>query len=676
MQVKHGTLMNRCFTDFNSTGNRIRRKMKASGVVVYSFDGLNQTLNTIAFHLNNKPSIWFIANATSKNFFLQNLVSFGIYEITRTPGQAESHTLYFKGLYGDVFSQMTRSDAALITDAFSGSKSSNSFDVATSTELLSFAKGDDFPPNSFVKGFFCEDVAGSCSAYYVNTAKYYYVQSAFKVARIVSSVEYDVFVWVMLVVVLYLVYIQSRRHRRDVARYVSTMVYAKRTLSVTPLLIVSILVTFTQCGLVSGGGKKGEAPWILLASGINNDTASVDEVTTGNTVTPSSPSAPIGSIPPTGSGNNTNTNGSGGYRPLGAGGGSGGAALVPVTGMYFLHPDHLGSITMITDGRGNVIAGGNNGGKSHISYTPYGSIHRTDSSGPDITRFKFTGQEEDKESGLMYYKARYYDPMVGRFLQADSMAFPDRIMGMNRYMYTEGNPLKYGDASGHKLSTAQGWTILGALVAPQYGMSAEAGAALGAGIGRHEKLREQRERRNHQVKEIGTNIAAYYFGYRTGTLGGFGYDINRRFNTRTGLRRGLDNDIKMAAIGYMLNGEEGAQWGYLLGTLKNQQTYIDRRKKLKEVYDGINFAIDLVTIFYPGAFAAETIAQTDKAGEAGFTSAKAGGTRGLGETENFTTLAIDLCVVAATAHFDNVPNNAVDSALDRVCFYSASRTNK
>ena len=202
MQVKHGTLMNRCFTDFNSTGNRIRRKMKASGVVVYSFDGLNQTLNTIAFHLNNKPSIWFIANATSKNFFLQNLVSFGIYEITRTPGQAESHTLYFKGLYGDVFSQMTRSDAALITDAFSGSKSSNSFDVATSTELLSFAKGDDFPPNSFVKGFFCEDVAGSCSAYYVNTAKYYYVQSAFKVARIVSSVEYDVFVWLMLVVVL------------------------------------------------------------------------------------------------------------------------------------------------------------------------------------------------------------------------------------------------------------------------------------------------------------------------------------------------------------------------------------------------------------------------------------------------------------------------------------------
>jgi RHS repeat-associated protein len=444
--------------------------MKASGVVVYSFDGL--------------------------------------YEITRTPGQAESHTLYFKGLYGDVFSQMTRSDATLVASSFSGSKSSNSLDVVKSTGIFSFAKGDAFPPNSFVKGFFCEDIAGSCSDYYVNTAKYYYVRSAFRVVGIINTVEYDVFVWMMLVVVLYLVYIQSRRHRRDVARYVSTMIYAKRTLSVTPLLIVSILFTFTQCGLVSGGGKKGEAPWILLASGISNDTASVDDVATGNTVTPSSPNAPIGSIPPSISGNNTN--GSGGYRPSGAGGyngGSGGAALVPVTGMYFLHPDHLGSITMITDGRGNVIAGGNNGGKSHISYTPYGGIHRTDSSGPDITRFKYTGQEEDKESGLLYYKARYYDPMVGRFLQADSVVMPQSTFGMNRYMYVGGNPVRFGDDSGHKASNAILGAIAGYAMAGQFGLSPNEGAALGAGIGMGNKGGNNNIGRNidHGSKAIAKN---------------------------------------------------------------------------------------------------------------------------------------------------------------------------
>ena len=45
------------------------------------------------------------------------------------------------------------------------------------------------------------------------------------------------------------------------------------------------------------------------------------------------------------------------------------------------------------------------------------------------------------------------------------MAFPDRIMGMNRYMYVEGNPVKWSDRSGNKLSTSWiyvngifGWT--------------------------------------------------------------------------------------------------------------------------------------------------------------------------------------------------------------------------
>jgi RHS repeat-associated protein len=160
--------------------------------------------------------------------------------------------------------------------------------------------------------------------------------------------------------------------------------------------------------------------------------------------------------------------------------------------MYFLHPDHLGSITMITDGNGNVVTGGS--GKSHISYKPYGEIHRTDSSGPDITRFKYTGQEEDKESGLLYYKARYYDPMIGRFLQADSVIMPDEMMGMNRYMYVEGNPVRYGDASGNNLSTSQGWMLMGYLAAPQYGMKAEEVAMWGAVAGRRATIDQKRER--------------------------------------------------------------------------------------------------------------------------------------------------------------------------------------
>ncbi|MCG9876064.1 MAG: RHS repeat-associated core domain-containing protein [Leptospiraceae bacterium] len=61
----------------------------------------------------------------------------------------------------------------------------------------------------------------------------------------------------------------------------------------------------------------------------------------------------------------------------------------------------------------------------------------------------YTGQEEDRESGLIFYKARYYDAKIGRFLQSDSMAFPNQINGMNRMMYVDGNPVGYRDPSGN-----------------------------------------------------------------------------------------------------------------------------------------------------------------------------------------------------------------------------------
>ena len=108
---------------------------------------------------------------------------------------------------------------------------------------------------------------------------------------------------------------------------------------------------------------------------------------------------------------------------------------------------------MITDGFGNLITGGNMGGKSSINYKPYGEIHITDSGGPDVSKFKYTGQEEDKESGLMYYKARYYDPALGRFLQADSVVMPESTFGLNRYMYVFGNPMKFGDRGGNTPTT-------------------------------------------------------------------------------------------------------------------------------------------------------------------------------------------------------------------------------
>lgn len=69
---------------------------------------------------------------------------------------------------------------------------------------------------------------------------------------------------------------------------------------------------------------------------------------------------------------------------------------------------------------------------------------------PIKTSFAFTGREMDWESGLYYYRARYYDSSVGRFLQEDphpgELSLP--ITVVNRYAYTGNNPINFPDPSG------------------------------------------------------------------------------------------------------------------------------------------------------------------------------------------------------------------------------------
>ncbi len=61
--------------------------------------------------------------------------------------------------------------------------------------------------------------------------------------------------------------------------------------------------------------------------------------------------------------------------------------------------------------------------------------------------YMFTGRRFDLETGLYYYRARYYNPYIGRFLQTDPMGYGD---GMNWYNYCGSNPLNYLDPSGEK----------------------------------------------------------------------------------------------------------------------------------------------------------------------------------------------------------------------------------
>ena len=68
----------------------------------------------------------------------------------------------------------------------------------------------------------------------------------------------------------------------------------------------------------------------------------------------------------------------------------------------------------------------------------------------------FTGQKQD-DTGLLYYRARYYDKLLGAFISPDPV-IPDaeNVFAYNRYMYTLGNPLKYNDPSGFCSVTESG----------------------------------------------------------------------------------------------------------------------------------------------------------------------------------------------------------------------------
>ena len=81
--------------------------------------------------------------------------------------------------------------------------------------------------------------------------------------------------------------------------------------------------------------------------------------------------------------------------------------------VYWLHSDHLGSATLTTDGGGNWVG--------EARYTPYGEMRRDYPRGMLPTDRRYTGQRWDLALALYDYRARYYHPALGRFVQADSL---------------------------------------------------------------------------------------------------------------------------------------------------------------------------------------------------------------------------------------------------------------
>jgi len=128
---------------------------------------------------------------------------------------------------------------------------------------------------------------------------------------------------------------------------------------------------------------------------------------------------------------------------------------------YYYHADGLGSITELTNSTGAVV--------QTYEYDAFGNIVEqtparrsfSEGGGALVNPFTYTGREFDSESGLFFYRNRYYDSSIGRFLQEDPShqlhangipyllpTFLKTPQKLNSYIYVGNNPINLLDPLG------------------------------------------------------------------------------------------------------------------------------------------------------------------------------------------------------------------------------------
>ena len=127
--------------------------------------------------------------------------------------------------------------------------------------------------------------------------------------------------------------------------------------------------------------------------------------------------------------------------------------------LTYLHGDHLGSVSLTTNASGQKV--------SEQRYKPYGEVRWASGAGMPTDK-QFTSQIRFSEGyvGTLYdYVARAYDPVLGRFISADTIVLGTaNPQAYDRYAYVFGSPHRFIDPSGHVVEGDDGGPNLESLL--------------------------------------------------------------------------------------------------------------------------------------------------------------------------------------------------------------------
>ena len=251
--------------------------------------------------------------------------------------------------------------------------------------------------------------------------------------------------------------------------------------------------------------------------------------------------------------------------------------------LLYLHKDHLGSITTITDASGTI--------QQELSFDAWGNLRNPSTwsgsfTGTPLIDRGFTGHEHLYGFGLINMNGRMYDPVMSSFLSVDNyVQDPENSQNFNRYAYCLNNPLIYVDPNGEEFLTTA--IIIGGVLIGAY-----FGGAL-ANHGNYNPVQWEWKNPGTIVGVVGGGLAGGCSAAAGFFIAGAGFAFCNTTSIAassliysggmyvTGLGAGFDYDISISLGAVSYNFTKG-EWGYLF-------------KKGNSVWDNIGYGLGAVT---------------------------------------------------------------------------------